>query len=386
MSAGESALRSALRDEIRRAPAQLGPVGAFDAPVFVLDAASSLARHYGDLFRHRGLQTLAEVGSAAGGGSGTAGADSRTWSIERFAREAAGFRGALALDFSDTAEQAQLFGALCERHGIRRVDFVQALDEAQLLAVYQPPATMRQVTLDRIDEFLALEQCLDDDLSRETLYALLLLRITMDRRWLQPVLLGGREEYFTSGTGEATFRLRDDELFCDAGAYSGAVLARFVGAAGGKYRAIHAFEPDRANFARLAQLRALEWHDIHLHNAALADCSGELNFHEVGTMGSHLTRGGRGNSSIQAVRLDDALDNLTFLKMDIEGGEARALMGAEKLISARAPRIAVTVYHYAHDILDIVANLRLINPAYRLRLRQHAFYYYDSVLYADRPH
>jgi hypothetical protein len=69
--------------------------------------------------------------------------------------------------------------------------------------------------------------------------------------------------------------------------------------------------------------------------------------------------------------------------MDIEGFEARALRGAERLIQKCAPRMSITAYHYPYDLLDIVDTIDDIRPGYVLRLRHHYNYYYDTVLYAS---
>jgi FkbM family methyltransferase len=266
---------------------------------------------------------------------------------------------------------------------VERIDFVAALDELKIICIYQVASVMRSVTLARIDEFLALADTMQDALSQKTLYSLLLMRLTYDRRWLGPVLVDHNEEYFSTGASDFTFRLREDEIFCDAGAYIGQTAARIAGATRGRYRAIHCFEPDRRNFSRLQKLQGAGLHDLHLHNLALADRNEVINFMEVETMGSHLTRGGNGNSAVQAVRLDDQMEAVNFIKMDIEGGEGLAINGARRLLTECAPRIAVTVYHYAHDMLEVTGNILKINPRYQFRLRHHSCYYFDTVLYGE---
>ena len=48
-----------------------------------------------------------------------------------------------------------------------------------------------------------------------------------------------------------------------------------------------------------------------------------------------------------------AIDAATFIKMDLEGFEQRALRGAARLIRECRPRMAITAYHYADDLLDL---------------------------------
>ena len=103
---------------------------------------------------------------------------------------------------------------------------------------------------------------------------------------------------------------------------------------------------------------------------------------ETGTMGSHVEDGG-GDGETPITRLDDAVDRATIIKMDLEGFEKRALLGAERLLRECAPRLAVTGYHYADDLLEISDTIRAICPQYQFRLRHHSNYYYDSIIYAE---
>ncbi len=83
------------------------------------------------------------------------------------------------------------------------------------------------------------------------------------------------------------------------------------------------------------------------------------------------------------VRLDDVLDEVTFIKMDLEGFEQRALKGAARLIRECRPRMAITAYHYADDLLDLWRLFEELAPGYELRLRHHSSYYYDTIYYAS---
>ncbi len=387
MNVDSGSLRHELIDMLRRQGPNAPKYGVRERPAFFFAPRSTYAHLFAKPMVELGVRLVAAVETIAAPLLPTleslpSALEGEGWTLDRFAKDAGSYRDALGVDFSESPTDSSLFEEICSRNGIHRVDFVAVLAELEMTCVYQTPGVMRTLTLERASEFLGLETLLSDRLSRETLYAFLLFRITYDRSWLQRILVGVDEEYFSTRPSRLTFALGEDEEFCDAGAYIGTVITRFAGATRGRYRAIHAFEPDRKNFRRLEGLKDLGLHDFHPHNCALADRNEVINFHEVGNMGSHLTLGGHGSSSIEAVRLDDQIGDLSFLKMDIEGGEALALNGAKRLLSTCAPRLAVTVYHYANDLLEVVAAIRRINPAYRFWLRQHAYFYYDTLIYA----
>ena len=72
----------------------------------------------------------------------------------------------------------------------------------------------------------------------------------------------------------------------------------------------------------------------------------------------------------------------TFIKMDIEGAEKEALMGAKEIIKRRKPKLAICAYHKPEDIYELPQTILGIRDDYRFVLRQHEYGCYDTVLYA----
>jgi FkbM family methyltransferase len=310
------------------------------------------------------------------------------WTFGEFQQKASQFPNALALDFwTGPLGEATLRQLAVNAH-VESVDFVTALAELGLPTVYQTATEMRTLTVARQREWAALRADLDDERSRRTLDAILKLRLTYDRRHLRAVHASMEDEYFSLYDTDSTFKLGDDEMVCDAGAYVGTTVRKVVAATGGRFRAIHAFEPDRANFAKLQELSSMRLQGLTLHNAAVGDYTGHVRFLETGTMGSHVEGIGAddaasGGGATPITRIDDAMECVSFVKMDLEGFESRALSGAAGLIGSCRPRMAITGYHYANDLLELWTLLRRIAPDYSLRLRHHSSFYYDSIIYAQ---
>lgn len=289
----------------------------------------------------------------------------------------------LAINMANTVFVHGLFCATALRANIPVIDIVAALDYFELPVIYQTASAMRDATLARLDDYVTLAGMLDDDLSVQTLRAALEMRITMNREAVLPVLCSLEDEYFSPyPTGkDVTFALGAHEILCDVGAHVGTTVRKFLTATHWQYDAIHAFEPDAGNYAALRQGVFEALPNFHPRNIALSNSKSTLGFSETGTMGSRLDA--NGNVQVQASTLDDEVAHATFIKMDVEGHEANILRGARRLIAQSKPRLAITGYHFANDLLDIVQLVREIEPAYRLRLRHHSFYYYDTILYAD---
>lgn len=291
----------------------------------------------------------------------------------------------LAINLANTPFVHGFFVAAAADACIATVDILAVLDAFDFPVIYQSASVMRLATLARLDDYVALSRQLDDSLSVQTLAALLEMRINIDRSAMLPVLCSLEDEYFSPYPAgkDVTFELGSEEIFCDIGAHVGTTIRKFLTASRWKYSAIHAFEPDTGNFKALNEGVFERLSNFYPKNIALSDRRSMLGFAETGTMGSRLDIGG--NVEVQASTLDDEVPHATFIKMDVEGHETKILAGARRLISQSKPRLSITGYHYADDLLEIAHLLREIEPGYRLRVRHHSFYYYDTILYADTP-
>ncbi|MGN6704255.1 MAG: FkbM family methyltransferase [Burkholderiaceae bacterium] len=298
-----------------------------------------------------------------------------------FVAGAARVAGAVLADFSMQPYGQALCRLLGASAGLDVIDALPLLGAYDAASVYETRPDYRSRTRARADDWLALADRLADDFSRETLYALLLQRLEYDRGFVAPVNIGGRDEYFGQPGSSATFVMGSREHFVDCGAHRGTIVQKLLGCTGGAYASIQAFEPDAASHAALQWLTPVPLRDFHAHRCAVGERSETLRFAETGTMGSHVSAAG--NVEVRAVALDDCLDRATFIKMDVEGFEAKALRGAARLLREERPRLAVASYHYAHDLLEIAGTIDTLAPGYTLRLRHHISYFYDSILYAS---
>ena len=84
----------------------------------------------------------------------------------------------------------------------------------------------------------------------------------------------------------------------------------------------------------------------------------------------------------------NAMDNMfleqpvSFIKMDIEGAEKEALMGAKKIIQKYKPKLAVCVYHKPEDIVRLPLLINEILPEYKIFLRHYTEFHIETVCYA----
>ncbi|CAG8867885.1 hypothetical protein PS627_02660 [Pseudomonas fluorescens] len=353
--------------------------------VYLLGPTSFLGASFAAIFADRltemGIETFCVDDGLASRGEPFA--QSPVLSTEGFVADARSHQGGVSVNLGNSVFAAGFFSQASQRAGVQELDIIPVLDYFGLPVIYQTAAHMRTATLERLDDYRALARRFNDPLSIQTLAALLKLRFTLDRKAVLPVLCSLENEYFAPyAAGEVdTFKLGGEEVLVDVGAHVGTTIGKFLTATRWQYKAIHAFEPDIQNHAALKRGYFASLDNFHAYNMALSDAPSTLKFAQTGTMGSRIDL--EGNVEIQAMPLDDVVEYATFIKMDVEGHETSVLRGARKLISTHRPRLAVTGYHYADDLLDIVKLLDDIEPSYELRLRHHSYYYYDSILYAE---
>lgn len=184
--------------------------------------------------------------------------------------------------------------------------------------------------------------------------------------------------------------LRDDEVLLDCGAYDGDSIRAFLAETGGRYRHIYAAEPDPKNRERLDGYLASLLGDasarITVLPYGLSDQAGVEFLEAVGTVGSRLAANG-GEQAIECRRLDDLIVGPapTFVKMDIEGAEPNAILGATETIRSARPIMAVCAYHRCEHLWTIPLLLHQALPDFRLFLRRYAEECWETVYYAIPP-
>lgn len=177
----------------------------------------------------------------------------------------------------------------------------------------------------------------------------------------------------------------EQEIFLDAGCYDCATAIKFTQWCNNEYQFIYAFEPSKKSALHCMQvIGSYPIKNIHLINKGLWNKSDIMFF---GNEDQGFSIDHRGDERIEVTSIDNALQGkkVTFVKMDIEGSEMEALIGASETIKRHKPRIAVCIYHKPMDVLDIPSFLLHLVPEYRFYLRHYSFDMRETVLYAYIP-
>ncbi|MBP7509952.1 MAG: FkbM family methyltransferase [Smithella sp.] len=74
-------------------------------------------------------------------------------------------------------------------------------------------------------------------------------------------------------------------------------------------------------------------------------------------------------------------DKVTFIKMDLEGWELKAMQGAKKHIIEDKPKLAIAVYHNASDFWQVFEYVTSLRRDYRVFLRHYTEGWSETVMY-----
>lgn len=220
---------------------------------------------------------------------------------------------------------------------------------------------------------------LEDELSRETLLAFLKGRVSGDQTYFTDIMVGN--QYYP----EDIIAFGEDETMVELGSNDGQTLLEFLNKVGRKYKRIYCFEPDETCIAQLKEIERRESGEIHIIEKGAWDHEDTLWFHNDPEFGaSGITQNeGKADCSVSVDSVDNQVKGpVTYMKMDIEGSELKALQGAEKTITQYKPKLAVCIYHNPQDFLEITEYLKRIVPEYRFYIRHHNWGATETVLYA----
>lgn len=186
-------------------------------------------------------------------------------------------------------------------------------------------------------------------------------------------------QYFEKGIIEPV----ENEIFIDGGACDGETIHLFKHFCR-NYKKIYAFEPDTMNDELCKKNLNKELDRIILLNKGCWDRADTLCFSMNGDQGSRIIHDSEQALKIETETIDHVVedDNVTFLKLDVEGAELKALAGAENTIRRCHPRLAICIYHKPEDILEIPAYILSLSEDYDFYIRHYQMTQSETILYA----
>jgi FkbM family methyltransferase len=194
-------------------------------------------------------------------------------------------------------------------------------------------------------------------------------------------------------------QLRENDVLVDGGAFTGDSTLEFIRATSKNnlsYAKIFCFEPDPKIFIELKKNTA-NFSNIVYKGSGLWSHSTTLKFGDTNILRPGSTRIITNNytndnlscvtpgiTEISTTSIDEELPNeqVTIIKMDIEGAEIEALRGAIRTIKRCRPKLVISAYHKRNDLFEIPLLIHEMVPSYRLYFRHFSTNFGETTLFA----
>jgi FkbM family methyltransferase len=198
-------------------------------------------------------------------------------------------------------------------------------------------------------------------------------RLNRDISFLSNFRFRINEQYF-----EEFISLNNIDTFVDGGSFDGQTSLEFIRRKK-DYSKVIAFEPSSQSYLAVCD-KLKDYKFIDVVNKGIWNKSESLSFNS--DLGSASRIENEGTLKIEVVSLDESLDEkIDFIKLDIEGAEKNAILGAKRIIIENKPVMAVCVYHHQEDYFRIPQMILEINPHYKVYFRHYTQGVFESVMY-----
>ncbi len=219
--------------------------------------------------------------------------------------------------------------------------------------------------MENAEKIQAVYDMLADEKSRQTFADVINFKISGKIEYLNRCTSPKEEIY------GGIIPLTDNETFVDLGAYNGDTAQEFIEACGGKFDHIYAFEPNPKNFRKMSK-NLPDDERITLFNGAAWSRNCTLPF--TANEGRMSRANGSGKVvDIPGYAVDSAVPGqATVIKLDVEGAEREAILGAKKHIAGGA-KILCSLYHRNEDMFELPLLIKSIDPKLKLYIRHQLY-------------
>lgn len=235
-------------------------------------------------------------------------------------------------------------------------------------------------------ELKDVKKILSDDASRQYLDNLIRFKLTHNPLWLRPnpCIVG---KYMYREKNGNTIMVKSGDTIIDGGAFIGDSAEYFMSLTNGDCK-IFCFEPFIGNYEilqKMIQKKRLEKNIKALHAALgdqdqLVDISAGIRI----SARANINANEKNTNQIYQRKLDsmaDEFDHINFIKLDIEGDERIALLGAGHLIQKYKPQMMISAYHKCEDLWELPLLIHELNPQYRIYLGHQPHAEFEPEIY-----
>lgn len=225
-------------------------------------------------------------------------------------------------------------------------------------------------TVKNIDQFFQIIHQLEDNLSKNILLKHLYYRFTFNNSVFLEVQEKFENQYFD-------IQISDYDIFLDGGCFDGSTSLALLNR-NKNIEKIYCFEPDASNLKKVYK-NLQTYSQVEVMHCGLWDKEEELCFLSTSDEISRVVE--NSDNKIILNTIDNLVPNATFIKLDIEGSEAKAIQGAFNTIKNGSPKLAISIYHRPNDLFEILNLIKSINKNYHFYIRHYSDFLFDTILY-----
>lgn len=214
------------------------------------------------------------------------------------------------------------------------------------------------------DKYKWMIDLLADEKSKNTVVKMLAAKLTMNTKYIYEAY-SDETLYFN----QKIFGPLNQETYIDCGAYIGDSVLQFIQTCP-QYEQIYAFEA-MPEVVKTCSKNLAPFANTELFELAVSNKEKTIFFDSMTSTGDSR-ESSEGTIKVLANSLDNLIKRtVTFIKMDIEGGEKSAIEGARTIIQQQHPKMVICLYHLSDDFWKIPELIHSINPNYYFFVRQH---------------
>jgi FkbM family methyltransferase len=183
-----------------------------------------------------------------------------------------------------------------------------------------------------------------------------------------------KEILITKAYEDEEVKVEPKDIVLDCGANIGI----FSIYAAKKTKMVYAFEPSQDEAASLSEnMKLNNCNNIKIVSKAVFDTAKNTKLILFGTTSHFIVNKdneAEGGINIETIPIDEFvreenLNRVDFIKMNIEGSEEKAFLGAKETLRKFKPKLAISVAHKFDDLYKLPLLIKRLNPDYKIRVK-----------------
>jgi len=221
------------------------------------------------------------------------------------------------------------------------------------------------------NQYVKIFNLLNDEKSKDIFTKIINFKISFDYDFMEGFTNNFKEQYFDKDLIPNIKNI----VFLDGGGYVGDTLPNIINNFP-SYKKIYLVEPNHLHI-NIAKRNFLNTPNIEFIECGL---SNKKILKEEKLLSKNNCLHDYEAQNLNTI--DNILkEKVDFIKLDIEGAEQEALIGAKNTIKNQTPILAICIYHKAQDWYKVPQIVLDINPNYSIYIRHYMEGIYETVMY-----